>query len=198
MSRGPWDGVVPGGRIHRPRVRRGIAGGVGEQAAATSGTRPSAAVARVRRVTPGRRGAIGLAGLALALAAFLPTDASAGTVEPSAAPVVRTHGNAAATLDGRVKLLSAELQLTPEQQLKVRALLLQQREQVRELWSAPNVAPALRIGRTQGISDRTAESIRGLLDESQRRKYIQPRQREAAVGAPGADVQAWMATEAGQ
>lgn len=198
MYRGAWDGAIPGGRAHRPRARRAVDRVSGEPASATNARPPSAAVARARRVTPGRRGASCLAGLVVAMAVLAPTGSSAGTPESGAAPVARTHANAAASLDGRVRLLAAELQLTPAQQLQVRALLEQQREQVRRLWSDPAVLPAWRIGRTQAISDRTADEIRGILDESQRRRYIQPRRREASVGAAGADVQSWMAAEAGQ
>jgi hypothetical protein len=153
-----------------------------------------AAVARARRVTPGRRPAPRLAALTLVLAVLVPTESSAGTAQP----VAHERAVAATSLDGRVKLLSAELQLTPDQQLKVRALLEQQREEVRRLWNDTTLAPALRVSRTQGISDRTVEAIRGVLDESQRRRYIQPHQREAAVGAGGADVQSWMDKGAGQ
>jgi hypothetical protein len=192
MAHGPWDGVMPGGRVNRPRGRQG---GDASVAPATMDRRLPAAVARLRRLTPGRRHAPRLAALTLALAVLVPADSSAGATEPGAAPATRARSVAATSLDGRVKLLSAELQLTPEQQLKVRALLEQQREEVRRLWSDTTLAPALRVGRTQGISDRTVEAIRGVLDESQRRRYIQPRQREAAVGASGADVQSWMQTE---
>ena len=193
MSGTSWDGVVPGGRIHRPRGRRASTGGaVDDLVAEMIARRPSAASARVRRVTPGRRGALRVACAALVLAVLLPAGASAGTAASGQAPA------AVSSLEGRVRLLAAELQLTSEQQVKVRALLEQQREQVRQLWSDPTLPAALRVGRTQGISDRTVAEIRDLLDESQRRKYIQPRQREAAVGAGGADVQAWMDKGAGR
>jgi hypothetical protein len=185
-----WDGVMPGGRIHRPRAR--LAG-----RATPAAGRVSASAARLRRVTPARRGALRLAGVALALATLVPGHASANPVDAGTGPVVQSHA-AAASLDGRVELLSAELQLTPEQQSKVRALLQQQREQVRQVWSDASVPAALRIGRTQGIRDRTVEAIRGLLDESQRQRYIQPLPRAAAVGTAGADVRAWMDKGAGQ
>jgi hypothetical protein len=193
MTQGPWDGVMPGGRIHRPRGRQ-----EGEAIAAspTSARRPSPATARARRVKPGRHHGLRLATLTLALVVLAPPPASAGTAEAGTVSSAQGRAATATSLDRRVELLSAELQLTPEQQVKVRALLEQQREQVRRLWSDTTLAPALRVGRTQGISDRTVEEIHGLLYESQRRRYIQPRQREAAVGTAGADVQAWTQAEA--
>ena len=137
------------------------------------------------------------ASVALCLAALVASHASAGAEETGAATPARAHP-VANSLDARVDLLAAELALTPEQRPKVRALLERQREQVRQIWSDGSVPAALRIGRTQGIRDRTVEAIRELLDESQRQRYIQPLQRSAAVGNAGADVQAWMDKGAGQ
>jgi hypothetical protein len=195
-----WDGIFPGGRLRRARTRAADAAAgfatLATSASATAG-RQRAADARVLRVAPGRRGRA-----MLAVAVMVPAIACA--IQPETEPLearasahrASPRSPALAALDRRVALLSAELQLTPVQQVQVRALLAHQREQVRQLWSEPDVAPAQRIGRMQAIGDRTADAIRGVLDEMQKKRYIQPRQREAAVGTRGADVEGWMAAEA--
>lgn len=135
--------------------------------------------------------------LALAVAglADAPHAAASDGVESVAASApsyrARVRGYAA-TLDGRVQLLAKELDLDPAQQGKVRALLLAQSQNVALLWNDTSVPAALRVSRTQLIEERTADQIRAVLNDDQRKKYIQPRQRVAPVGAPGGDVQDWM------
>jgi len=127
--------------------------------------------------------------------------APVAAAEEPAAPAVAARAptrHAAArpgapALDRRVALLAAELQLTPAQQAEVRALLQRQREDLQQLWADASVPAAVRIGRTQAISDHTADGIRALLDEAQRQKYQLAHQRQAPVGASGADLEAWMA-----
>jgi hypothetical protein len=142
---------------------------------------------------------------ALALALWIPVAALAGapvddpattqgatTAASPAQPSTATTLSTASPLDRRMALLTAELALTASQQSQVKALLRHQREDVRQLWSDPAMPAAWRVGRTQAISERTADAIRNVLDEEQRKKYIQPRQRNASVGAGGAGVEAWM------
>ena len=135
-----------------------------------------------------------------AVLASLPCGAAeVTTIGPPAAPASGVRPRAALThapgftLDRRVELLAAELRLSPEQRIQVRGLLLGQREQVQRIWSDASVPPAVRIVRTQAISDQTADGIRALLDEGQRKAYIQPRLRESSVGTQGPAVEAWAA-----
>jgi hypothetical protein len=100
----------------------------------------------------------------------------------------------ASPLDRRVALLARELGLDATQSIKVKAVLEAQREQVARIWSEAAVPSAVRIGRTQAVGDHTADQIRALLNDEQRKKYIQPRQRDVAVGTTGSDVQSWMKT----
>jgi len=119
----------------------------------------------------------------------------AGPVNDNGALIPRDAGarrRRFSALDRRVMLLTRELGLTANQQGQVRKALESQREQVARVWSDTSVAPARRVGATQAIADRTAERIRALLTEEQRKKYLQPRKREAAVGASGARAEAWM------
>lgn len=95
-------------------------------------------------------------------------------------------------LDRRVILLTRELGLDATQQARVKKVLERQREEVARVWSDASIPAARRVSATQAISDRTADRIRALLNDEQRKKYIKPRQREVAVGAAGGDAEAWM------
>jgi hypothetical protein len=114
-------------------------------------------------------------------------EAASGASQP---PARRRHTGS--PLERRVSLLAKELDLSPAQQSKVKALLESQRQQVARVWNDASVPSAIRISRTQAIGDRTADQIRALLDESQRKKYIQPRIRETPTGTAGADVESWI------
>ena len=95
-------------------------------------------------------------------------------------------------LDKRVQLLAAELDLDAEQQVAVRRVLLQQREQTLKVWSDDAVPAAVRIKATQGVADRTAEQIRLLLTDAQRSRYKQPHDREAEQHFATGDLESWM------
>jgi hypothetical protein len=97
-------------------------------------------------------------------------DVADGAPRPEAP--ARHHGGG---LDDRVRLLSAELGLDAKQQAEVRQVLERQREQMSRAWSATAVPPAYRVSTTRAISARTADQIRALLTEAQRRKYIAPK-----------------------
>lgn len=120
--------------------------------------------------------------------------APAAVLAPNAAAA---HRVARTGIAGRVQLLTRELGLDTQQEQAVAALLAQQRTSVARVWSDPSVPAALRVGATQAIGDRTAEQIRALLNEEQRKRYLQPRQHDAPVGAPGGDVQKWMQSAQG-
>jgi hypothetical protein len=93
--------------------------------------------------------------------------------------------------------LTKELDLDARQRAEVTVILEAQRAEVAKAWSDPSVAAAVRIGATQAIGEKTADRIRAILNDEQRKKYIQPRRHEAPVGAPGGDVQKWMTTAQG-
>jgi hypothetical protein len=95
-------------------------------------------------------------------------------------------------LDRRVMLLARELDLSATQQAQVKKVLEGQREQVARVWNDTSIPAARRVSATQAIGDRTADRIRALLNDEQRKKYIRPRQRDVAVGTAGGDAEAWM------
>lgn len=129
------------------------------------------------------------------LAAFLagPMPARAGEGRGAAETAKRhtprkrpVHG-----LEDRVKLLSKALGLDPRQQLELRKILQGQREEVTRVWSDTSVAPAYRVVATQAIGDRTADQIRALLNDEQKKKYNPPRQAHQAAGSRQG-VEDWM------
>jgi hypothetical protein len=104
------------------------------------------------------------------------------------------HASRQAARDGleeRVKMLTTALDLDAKQQAELRKVLEGQREQVAKVWSDASLPAAYRIRAMQAISDRTADQIRALLSEEQRKKYNPPRLRPDD-GAPRPDVARWM------
>ncbi len=95
-------------------------------------------------------------------------------------------------LDRRVMLLARELGLDATQQARVKKALEDQREQVARVWNDGSIPAARRVSATQAIADRTADRIRAVLNDEQKKKYIKPRQRDVAVGTAGGDVESWM------
>jgi hypothetical protein len=95
-----------------------------------------------------------------------------------------TRSPAVSPLDRRIALLARELDLDAAQKLKVRSLLEGQREQIVRAWQDESVPGALRVARTQAISERTEDGIRALLTDAQRQKYVKPRTDRAIGGTP--------------
>jgi hypothetical protein len=104
---------------------------------------------------------------------------SATPPAPGARPRVRSRQQGAG-LDDRVQLLTAELGLDSKQQQDLRRLLEEQRAQVQRVWSESAVPSAQRVAATKAISDRTADGIREMLTDEQRKKYTTARQPRAA------------------
>jgi hypothetical protein len=117
---------------------------------------------------------------------------AAGDGRPPAVDVAHRHAprkHQAHGLEDRVRILTKALDLDPRQQEGLRKILQSQREQVMKAWSDASVAPAYRVAATQAIEDGTADRIRALLNDEQRKKYNPPRQ---AHQAPGSGVEEWM------
>ena len=88
--------------------------------------------------------------------------------------------------------LPAELKLDAGQQGVVKRLLESQREQTLSIWNNDMVPAAVRVKSTQALSERTADQIRALLNDEQRKRYIQPRNREAEQNLASGDLESWM------
>jgi hypothetical protein len=154
-----------------------------------------------RQLAAGALLAVGIAGLVAVHAAVQSSAESAvsaavETVDAaSAEQAVQPAGRRRQTLsplDRRVALLGQELKLDDGQRAKVKLLLQSQSAQVSHVWDDASIPSALRVKSTQTIGERTADQIRALLNDEQRKKYIQPRQHDAKVGAAAVDVESWM------
>jgi len=132
--------------------------------------------------------------LVLALAAPCALPAQAEAAAQSAAEVSKgaAHPRGRRSgLDDRVAMLTRALELDAKQQVALRKVLQREREQIMEVWSDTSVAPARRVAATQAIGDRTADQIRALLTDEQKKKYNPPRQVHEAAGS-SRSVEDWM------
>jgi hypothetical protein len=128
----------------------------------------------------GRMGGLaGLLVLALGGPGLMPSAAAAGRGRRSA-------------LEDRVSTLTKALALDAKQQVAVRDVLQRQRERVRRIWSDETVPSAHRIAMTKAVSRRTADEIRALLNEEQRKKYDPPPEGDAGAVTGSAHVEDWM------
>jgi hypothetical protein len=145
-----------------------------------------------------RGGCAGWKALVLALTltgggCLVPADA----VEPApaaeaAAPRAQRHV-AGTSLEDRVRILSVALNLDATQKSELRKVLEAQREQVRLLWNDSAAPAAYRVSATRAISDQTADRIRALLNEEQKKKYNPPgRPHDTGTDSAKPGVEDWM------
>ena len=78
------------------------------------------------------------------------------------------------SLELSVQRLSTGLHLTQGQQERLRTLLVQQHDRMGHVWSDPQLSAAERIATTRQISHRTADAIRAMLNDTQRKLYNRP------------------------
>jgi hypothetical protein len=80
-----------------------------------------------------------------------------------------------AILTERVRLLTAELDLTEPQQTQLRVILVRQADAIRRVWTDRSLTDGERGPITSAIGEKTADAIRDLLSPAQREKYNPPR-----------------------
>lgn len=108
-------------------------------------------------------------------------------------PAHAARSRVGTTLEERIRIFSKALDLDAKQQVGLRKVLQTQREEIRKIWEDPSVPAAYRIVATQAVSDQTADRIRALLNDEQKKKYNPPRQsRPAAEPSSSSGVEAWM------
>jgi Tfp pilus assembly protein FimV len=103
--------------------------------------------------------------------------------------VVRHQGRANA--EARWQELVKGLKLDAAQQAEVRRALQAEREAIRRLLSAPPDPEVPRVAAIHAISDRTAERIRAVLNDEQKKLYGQPLPHDVAAGEGKPGVEAW-------
>jgi hypothetical protein len=105
----------------------------------------------------------------------------------------RSHLQEHTALDSRVAIYARSLGLDANQQMQLRSLLMWQRDQVQRIWNDATLTAAMRIHATGAISDATADRIRAMLTEEQRKRYNPPRPpRDSVAHAEAPDVESWM------
>jgi hypothetical protein len=127
-------------------------------------------------------------------------DPSAGdTAAPySAKPALRTpaHARAGGTLQHRVDVLSKALQLDARQRTELVAILESQRQAVAKIWSDPAMLPAERTPATRALQLRTADQIRAILSDEQKKHYNPPKSQ--GTQSPSPNVEDWMRKQQAQ
>ncbi len=97
-------------------------------------------------------------------------------------------------MDHRVKVLVKALDLDSRQQAELWKILESQRQAVTKIWSDPALLAAERAPATRAVEDRTAEEIRAILNDEQKKRYNPPKPQGAQVPPP--NVEAWMERQA--
>jgi len=131
--------------------------------------------------------------LALAVSCALPVPGAAaagGTPAGSKQPLLPRGKRSG--LEARVATLTRALGLDPKQQAALRQVLQDQRRQVQRIWGDESVSAADRVAATRKVSMHTADQIRAMLSEEQRKKYDPPPRGDADKTVDSARVEDWM------
>jgi hypothetical protein len=123
---------------------------------------------------------------------------SANAADPAAQPAARppTHSRVGGSLEHRVDVLSKALQLDARQRAELLSILEGQRQAVSKIWSNPALLPAERAPATRAVEERTADQIRALLSDEQKKRYNPPKPQGAEPSQ--ASVADWMQAQARQ
>ena len=93
-------------------------------------------------------------------------------------------------LERRVAVYTRTLGLDVQQQSRLRALLIWQKDAVQRIWTDTTLTSAMRIHATQAITAAAADHIRAMLTTEQRQKYNPPPRSPGQNTPP--DVERWM------
>jgi hypothetical protein len=116
------------------------------------------------------------------------TPSSESPAKP--APPARGRVQAAGSLQHRVDVLAKALQLDARQRTQLLTILESQRQAVSNIWSDPKLLPAERTPATRALQERTANQIRAILTDEQRKLYNPPKPQGAEPPSP--NVEEWM------
>lgn len=136
-----------------------------------------------------------LAACTAAAAGSAAADASSEPAQPASTaehPDLRStsHARITGTLDHRVKVLSKALDLDAHQQTELWKILDSQRRAVTKIWRDPAMLSSERAPATRAVEDRTAEQIRAMLTDEQKKRYNPPKPQGVRSAPP--DVEGWM------
>ena len=130
------------------------------------------------------------------LSLLLSMSLAAGTA--CAQDARRPHSTRMDPLEQRVQLLTHELELSAGQQEAVRKILQGQREAVQHIWQDPAIDPAERAPAVRLVTERTADRIRAVLDDEQKKKYNRALPDGELSTRTNVDVEGWLRTARGQ
>jgi hypothetical protein len=122
------------------------------------------------------------------------TAAAPAQVPAQPLPRPPSQRRAGGTLDHRLKVLAKALDLDAGQRAELREILEDQRQAVTKIWSDPALLSAERVPATRAVEERTAERIRAILNDEQKKRYNPPKPQ--GTQAPPANVEAWMERQA--
>jgi hypothetical protein len=125
-------------------------------------------------------------------------SAAGAAAAPSSQPAPRPPSRArvGGSLEHRVDVLSKALQLDARQRAELLSILEGQRQAVSKIWSNPALLPAERAPATRAVEERTADQIRALLSDEQKKRYNPPKPQGAEPSQ--ASVADWMQAQARQ
>src|SRR5437016_13704736 len=122
--------------------------------------------------------------LPLAMAAAAPAVESAG--QPP------RHRHEPPSAEDRFQALAKALKLDAAQQAEVRKTLMARRDQLRRLLGQPADPNVPRTAAIRAINERTAERIRAVLNDDQKKLYSQPLPRDYSPAKGKTGVEEWM------
>ena len=95
-------------------------------------------------------------------------------------------------LDKRVELLARYLDLSEEQRSTLKKILFETQREILKLRLAPSTGESLQMDRFRAIEDNTAEKIRAMLTEEQRKRYDPLSMRDSNPAAQKVGVEDWL------
>jgi protein CpxP len=90
---------------------------------------------------------------------------------PPSPPAPSHHARVRTTLDDRVKVFAKQLDLSDQQQTAVKRILEQRQRDTLRIRQDASLSGEERIARFRALQDQTAERIRAVLTEEQKKKY---------------------------
>jgi Spy/CpxP family protein refolding chaperone len=81
------------------------------------------------------------------------------------------HAHGMPSVDDQVKMLSQRLDLTDDQQAKIKPILEDQHTQMQALMKDSSLSPTDRQDKARGIHDQTHAKIRDVLTDDQKKKF---------------------------
>jgi hypothetical protein len=138
-------------------------------------------------------GAIVIPAIGSASSADVGASPAAGA---SPAPRAAAHARAGRSLEHRVDVLSKALQLDARQRAELLTILDNQRAAVAGIWHNPGLLPAERTPATRAVEERTADQIRAILSDEQKKLFNPPKPH--GTESPASNVADWMQRQARQ